>query len=68
MRNGNTASQFKEYNGMKRVLTVPMRNGNLVLRKFLCQFLCVLTVPMRNGNRDWVSEEDIDAFRFLPYL
>jgi len=36
----------------ERVLTVPMRNGNLyfLLLKRLGE-ACVLTVPMRNGNK-----------------
>jgi len=50
MRNGNTASQFKEYNGMKRVLTVPMRNGNKMEKTVKLVKETVLTVPMRNGN------------------
>ncbi len=34
-----------------RVLTVPMRNGNRILKIWVQQCLNVLTVPMRNGNR-----------------
>ena len=33
-----------------RVLTVPMRNGNLVFFNFFSKTSAVLTVPMRNGN------------------
>jgi len=33
-----------------RVLTVPMRNGNLYVGKRLFKCVKVLTVPMRNGN------------------
>jgi len=39
----------------KRVLTVPMRNGNIDTTCFSLQVVVVLTVPMRNGNSVMLS-------------
>jgi len=54
-----TYEEWKQYlndtiRKRKWVLTVPMRNGNLVQVDYNCQFAWVLTVPMRNGNA-WSS-------------
>ena len=42
-------SDEKEMSATK-VLTVPMRNGNLATSHHFCSISIVLTVPMRNGN------------------
>ena len=56
------ASSYRTYEEWKRislppspswysfVLTVPMRNGNFIVRRYRQRRKIVLTVPMRNGN------------------
>jgi len=57
MRNGN-AEATGEDGAIKRVLTVPMRNGNRSRFKKIVKRYKVLTVPMRNGN---LQEDQVKA-------
>ncbi len=53
--------------GKISVLTVPMRNGNVLLAHVYSIIIKVLTVPMRNGNYVcWLLNRGVNLF--LPYL
>jgi len=48
---GMETEQIHDKSEQQHVLTVPMRNGNLLVDfGEICQGIFVLTVPMRNGN------------------
>jgi len=56
-----------EYVSYNSVLTVPMRNGNLLLPFWVLPVCLVLTVPMRNGNILPKDKKRKPPW-FLPYL
>jgi len=68
MRNGNQKRGVVHYH-MIIVLTVPMRNGNMItFFAIASQSVCVLTVPMRNGNKVELPQLEETVNQFLPYL
>ena len=54
--------------GVRKVLTVPMRNGNIYCQYFSASYKSVLTVPMRNGNTPLTTSTSVRCLWFLPYL
>ena len=59
---------LSSFKGRHKVLTVPMRNGNINGRKVSDWRRLVLTVPMRNGNKAAQEKLEKEAGEFLPYL
>jgi len=51
-----------------KVLTVPMRNGNILGGEKMPKAFIVLTVPMRNGNQGARGGTNLPEEEFLPYL
>jgi len=68
MRNGNYHILQKVHLQAHLVLTVPMRNGNLIHAVVVVGQNLVLTVPMRNGNNYETFGAGMVLLEFLPYL